>query len=325
MYLPKSKYNIKETPGDELVVKATREPYAGSYLELSNGQYFAGNNIVNKGPELILISSSTDRRFGTSFNFSRHKILNENTFDSLKKYKQILPFKPQPTEEDYDKRFFTRYYAKRINSKTGYFEISSQVFEDIIGKEGTYDYNLYQVSSIKWVLMGNVKIANKKILEKQERISPGISLIFPTLNEYEKPELLENQLANPGELVYRDNINQEYVGYYHVHPEKGPMEGALHTENPHALLAFKSDIIDGKFPTDDSLNTLLNLNERYQKAYKDYLQNIIDKQSQEPVENITPQSEQTTTSMPSTPSTPTPPPTTGGGGGGYSSGGGGGY
>ena len=68
MYLPKSKYNIKETPGNELVVKATREPYAGSYLELSNGQYFAGNNIVNKGPELILISPSTDRRFDKLYN-----------------------------------------------------------------------------------------------------------------------------------------------------------------------------------------------------------------------------------------------------------------
>jgi len=322
MYLPKSKYNIKETPGNELVVKATRKPYAGSYLELSNGQYFAGNNIVNKGPELILIDTSTNREFGTSYNFQVHKILKESTFDGLKKYKQVLPFKPQPTEGDYDKRFYIRYYAKRINSKLGYFEISNQVFADIISKKGTYDYNLYQVDSIRWVLMGKVKIANKKILEAQERRHPGISLIFPILNEYEKPELLENQLANPGELVYRDNINQEYIGYYHIHPEKGPMEGALHTENPHALLAFKSDIIDGNLSTDDDLNTLLNLNERYQKAYKDYLQNLVDQQSQEPIENPTPQSGETTTSTPTTPSSP-PPPT--GGGGGYSSGGGGGY
>ena len=37
-----------------------------------------------------------------------------------------------------------------------------------------------------------------------------------------------NLYTEGGELYYSDG--QEYIGYYHIHPEKGPMEGPEHVD-----------------------------------------------------------------------------------------------
>ena len=49
-------------------------------------------------------------------------------------------------------------------------------------------------------------------------------------------------MAKRGDLVYRNDPSREYIGPYHVHPEKGPMVGAVHVNAPHALLMFTSDL-----------------------------------------------------------------------------------
>ena len=32
-YLPKSKYSVLNTPGNKLIVKSTKQPYIGDYIE----------------------------------------------------------------------------------------------------------------------------------------------------------------------------------------------------------------------------------------------------------------------------------------------------
>ena len=48
-YIPKSKVNILETSGNEFIIKSTGDYHIGKYLELSNGKYYAGTNVINLG------------------------------------------------------------------------------------------------------------------------------------------------------------------------------------------------------------------------------------------------------------------------------------
>ena len=52
-----------------------------------------------------------------------------------------------------------RFFVKRINNSS-YQEIDVETFNSINNRENKYDYNLYQVGSIKWQLIGNVYQAN---------------------------------------------------------------------------------------------------------------------------------------------------------------------
>ena len=51
----------------------------------------------------------------------------------------------------------------------------------------------------------------------------------------ESDEVITEQYTSGGELVLTDT-GEDYVGFYHVHPDKGFMVGPLHVNTPHAYL-----------------------------------------------------------------------------------------
>ena len=187
-YLPKSKVNIKETPGGEFVERATRKPYTGKYIETSEGKYYAGNNPLTLGPELVIPEPQRDN-FGNSKDFKKHTILNKSIYEKLKKYKDIPTSKSIPTEKDYERGYYTRYFAKKINSQINYFEIDNKTFTSISTRKTEYDYNLYQVGSIRWALVGEVEKINNLQLTIVERRFPHVSTLFSVLNEFQRPSL----------------------------------------------------------------------------------------------------------------------------------------
>ena len=66
------------------------------------------------------------------------------------------------------------------------------------------------------------------------------SVIFPVLNEF---EIVDSILTTQGgELYYEDG--KEYIGPYHIHPDKGPMVGAQHISEPHERLFYSKDLQD---------------------------------------------------------------------------------
>tara|TARA_R100001480_G_scaffold49734_1_gene62839 strand:- start:814 stop:1536 length:723 start_codon:yes stop_codon:yes gene_type:complete len=48
-------------------------------------------------------------------------------------------------------------------------------------------------------------------------------------------EIIINQYTRGGEFILTDT-GEDYVGFYHVHPDKGYMVGPLHIDSPHAYL-----------------------------------------------------------------------------------------
>ena len=180
-YLPKSKVNILDTPGNEFVVKSTQKPYVGPYIELSNGRYYVGGNPLNATIELIKPDLDSGN-FGSSKNTKIYHILNKKIHGSLKPKEEIPPSRPSPTEQDYNRGHFTRFFVKRVNQQMGFMEVDSHTYNSLASQKDQYDHNLYNPGTIKWALKGNVVKTNSNILRRLEQTWPLISQFFSILD-----------------------------------------------------------------------------------------------------------------------------------------------
>ena len=243
-YFPKSKVNIKEAYTGEFVYKEGRKAFKGKYLELSNGRYYAGTDTINLEDELVKVKEEpSNNRIGNSFDSQKYSLLKKKKKKFLQNTIRVPINKPKPTEEDYDRGYYVRYFAKRINQLKGYIEINLDTFQKIQEKTD-YDHHLYIIGSITWALKNGTRKVNNNNLRILERTFPYISDFFPILNEF---EVIDGPLnTTGGELFYENGV--EYIGPYHIHPEKGPMVGAEHVPEPHALLKYSNEL---STPADD--------------------------------------------------------------------------
>ena len=74
-YTPKSKINIQEAGPGEFIIKKTRKPYIGSYIETSTGQYYAGKDSRNLEIRIIK-PPSLPNSFGRNKNTHKYNINN---------------------------------------------------------------------------------------------------------------------------------------------------------------------------------------------------------------------------------------------------------
>ena len=239
-YIPKSQITILNTNGGLLVFKNSKKSYRGLYIKVNDGRYFAGTSNVDIGSELILKDKNTGfkKSFGFNKDVLKYKILKKSIKNRLSKATSLPTVKSTPSESDYRRGYYQRYFSKRINGNN-YLEISKDTYDSIKKRELKYDYNLYSVGSIRWYITGNdVHRQNSLEIIKTERFFPNIFYLFPILNEFLQPstEVQENLYTNGGELYYGDGT--EYIGPYHVHPLQGPMVGATHIMSPHPKLYY---------------------------------------------------------------------------------------
>jgi hypothetical protein len=238
-YTPQSKIISKTTYDSPLKNNLFRRsfltsPYVGSYIETSEGKYFVGTNFANKGEELIIINKLSN--FGKGEDFDKYLSIKPAPYGFLKKITQIPAFKNIPTEKDYEKGYYNRYFSSRVNQQFGYKEINVKTYESIKGQQGKYDHHLYNVGLIKWAIKGNVHQINQLTLIQNEITFPYLSYLFPLFNEFHRPDLIVQTHLNTNgeELYYADGT--EYIGSYHIHPIEGPMEGATHELKSHNKL-----------------------------------------------------------------------------------------
>ena len=246
-YYPNSALQLKTaTSSDNFVIKHTNKPYLGPYLLTSDGKTFAGTSFDPDNPQIVVsivgsndINEGSEFRFGRSKGVKKHTILKDYIYQSHKSLTTIPTSKPLPTQKDYDKGYFIRYYIKKVNEELDYKEIDKKTFEKISKKNSRYDTTLHRPYSFRWDLTQNSYEKNKKTLDKLvEDGQSYISLIFPILNEYQLPpsESKTNLSTKGGELYYENG--EEYIGEYHIHPKKGPMEGPTHIKAYHAKLYY---------------------------------------------------------------------------------------
>ena len=248
-YIPKSQLNFLYT-SEGLIHRNDGTPYKGPYMLTSEGKYYTGHDNINIGRELIVDDLLKEKRpldlpleenekyFSFVKEVRKYNRVNKSIKDFLEFKKKLPSSKPRPTKIDCRKGYFRRYFTKRINADH-YFEIDKKTYEDIKDKKGKYDYNLYEVGEIIWVITGNRAYeANSIKIKKLQKKYKNLFNLFPILNEYlkEPGEVRENLYTSGGELYYSNGT--EFIGNYHIHPEKGPMEGNTHTSEPHANLYY---------------------------------------------------------------------------------------
>ena len=241
-FIPKSQISVKLANIGEFQFKLSEEPFIGAYIETSKGKRYAGTNNFQIGKEITPVPNlPTLKEQGNNIDIQKFNIMKKGIKDFLSNTKPIPSMKKYPSESDYIKGFFTRYFLRRINGR-GYQEIDKEVYNSIKGKDKTYDHNLYEIGSIKWNLKGNIFKLNALALKKLERKWKSISYLFPIFDEFAR-DAFKNQeglYTEGGELYYGDST--EYIGDYHVHTTKGPMKGAYHTETDHPKLYYTNEL-----------------------------------------------------------------------------------
>ena len=148
----------------------------------------------------------------------------------IEKTLPITATKTKPTEKDYERGYYTRYFCKRNNAENLYLEIDKSTFNNLKSKNDKHDFHLYTADSLIWAIDGDIIKANNTTLQIISKKYPNISSLFVKLNEFQKI-----RIAEKGELTYEDGT--EYMGYYHLHLGK-PMEGLYHEPKPHKKLLF---------------------------------------------------------------------------------------
>lgn len=265
-YYPKSQIVTNlYTDGREFILSTTKEDYIGDYYTLSNGNSYTGKNPRALNSVLLLPpinESNTDIRSDSEFPDNDLIILSTNTNPSTdigdNNYKlvedylklsinsrqipRLIPqiYQPKPTESDYKYKEFQRYFCKK-NNELIYLEISPKTFLDLSNQSSGIASEMYTPFQITWTISGEERRVfniNKRVIstfERNNRSLYGFSAYFKNnFTQFFKPEVKENLFTDGGEYATKDG--KEYIGDYHIHPEKGPMVGAIHVTTPHEYL-----------------------------------------------------------------------------------------
>ena len=200
-YIPKSNIKFSSTKDNSFVYKSSPQvSYQGEYIETSEGRYFAGRNPIDLSVEIIKkekkelprpnILTPTERslKFGNSLSFKQHRILKGGIHNTLKQHEPINFIKNIPTEQDYKKGFFNRYFLKRKNADFDYKEIDFDTYDAIVKEDSKYDTNLYVAGFMKWSLKEpNQWITNAQQLTlQQQKGFLYLWILFPKFNEFAK-------------------------------------------------------------------------------------------------------------------------------------------
>jgi hypothetical protein len=181
-YLPKNKYKVLYTNGNEYRSTKTGKPYTGEYIRLNDGRIFAGNHPSDlKGPLELIPKLRNKNVLTNNVNNRVYQILNKERTKKQDSYIKIHSSKPLPTAEDYNNSFFIRYFSVRLNTKE-YQEISKDVYENFNDRK--YNRTLNKIFFIKWSLTEDNRAENTIMLEKIEPSLPGFSDVFPDKGEY---------------------------------------------------------------------------------------------------------------------------------------------
>ena len=244
------------TNGDEFYQSDTGKPYSGYYYTISDGDAFTGKNPAN-GTSILLIplkSNNSDASENESpKEITTTDLVNPN-FDIETDITNVLNYmdisgkigvrnipsliSPIPSLNDYKIGEFQRYFAKKTNELI-YIEINKITYNKLLQQDSTIAFDLYIPISLPWNLVGEEKQvfeSNKKIVELVERRNNwyGFTLYFKdNWLQYYNP-IRENLFTSGGEYTTKDG--KEYIGDYHIHPDKGPMVGAVHVPYPHDYL-----------------------------------------------------------------------------------------
>ena len=254
MYYPKSQITTNLfTLGDEYVYVGTTQVYSGSYFKTSDGNAFTGKNPNNKPNNPIELSSinlndfqpfNTElEEFPNSYDIINDdyywaKGINQNEVTPIPK--PPIQITPLPSPNEYSIGEIQRYFTSKIN-EIKYTEINETQYTSFINNESTVLSSLYIAFQLPWVITGNRSNAYNVNMKTVNRVQKNFKLQgFKSYFKGRYDQLFrytsQDNLYTEGNEFKSIVTGKMFKGYYHIHPNKGPMEGRQHTIKKHNVL-----------------------------------------------------------------------------------------
>lgn len=177
------------TRGNEYILP-NGKPYTGRYYLTYDGKAFVGINPVLGTNELLspkpanqnIAAPSNIYTLATSQNQVRYAVPSELEL------KELTPYYPIPTESDYNRGYFTRYFAKYVTGPQFIVEISQGDYANISNGNVSPTILSYEITEMLWQLTGpkndtrisqyqikgGVFDTNKRVTEGKEKTFRGI-------------------------------------------------------------------------------------------------------------------------------------------------------
>lgn len=167
MYYPKSHITSNLYSNGDLNRLDSGKPYTGYYFTTIDNRAFTGRFPEDGPNDELLFSFSTpgEVEFDEVINYKISSLdtFTYTTLNNIPVTETTLsptPFYPQPSEQDYSRGEFTRYFAKKTNENI-YTEVS-----------GLFQNSLYIGIKLPWLITGDedkVYNTNKNIVELREQ------------------------------------------------------------------------------------------------------------------------------------------------------------
>lgn len=257
MYYPKSQIETNlYTSGAEFTTVIDGKEYIGDYWRTSKGLFFTGtnpqdsniralsDNIKYDSPEGLALSEANDD-IPAYVNLSSNDYIRASGKRTIEK-QNIFSINPIPTENNYTNKNFERYFLKRTNNYQ-YTETDNSNYTLMVDKNPKVQFEIYSPIKLSWRICGkllDVYKQNYNTVQHNSKIYNWVKFDLFFKNRYAryfKPDNDDPNYTKGGELKV-ERTNEEYIGYYHVHPLKGAlMEGKKHMNSPHDILVLIKD------------------------------------------------------------------------------------
>lgn len=167
------------------------KPYSGKYYLTFEGEAYTGANPYVGTNILLKEITNNDTLVQTNLS-GVSAFVNKNvqgaTIATPVEINTIIPYYPIPLESDYQRGYFTRYFAKYLTGPGYIVEINEDTFSDISNGLTQQIYLSYEVDSMFWQLTGprnNTRVSqyqikggvfdtNKRVTEAKEATFKGI-------------------------------------------------------------------------------------------------------------------------------------------------------
>ena len=257
MYYPKSQIETNLfTPGQEFSTVSDNKEYIGNYWRTSQGLYYTGTNPQDNNVRILTQNikydnpglgsvgeTNDDAEVYVSMVPESYTNANGRRIRNISTPINIVPL---PTKTDYTNKNFQRYFLKRTTNYS-YLETSKNAYTAVVEKNNTVQYDIYDPLALTWNISGkllDVYKQNYKTVQYKGNVYNWIKFDLSFKNRYAryyKPSSDEPNYTKGGELKV-EKTNEEYVGYFHVHPNTGVlMEGKKHINSPHSILVLIED------------------------------------------------------------------------------------
>lgn len=268
-YYPKSQIITDlHTNGGEFTTRLNdpSTDYKGYYWKTLSGLFFSGKNpqdnptqplyILGPNPSINpqnIVLPSVNLMGYSSIN-AYNKIFKNSSQQTPQDLYLPIYISNTPTSKDYQNMKYERYFCKKAN-EFSYIEFDKDLYDRLVKQDPKLLYQLYIPFKITWQLMGdresvyNVNKNMVSLMMKQQKFYFLDQYLKEDYDQYYKYYEVTDLYTKGEELITQDNKN--YIGYYHVDSEEGPMEGAKSTNPPKLLYPVKGFVL----PTTSSVSS----------------------------------------------------------------------